>query len=134
MNEITMNETEVEIRAIRSRGAGGQNVNKVSTAIQLRFDINLSSLPGSVKERLLKMNDSRITKEGIIIIKSQEYRSREKNRAVALTRLAELIKKASVRRRKRVATKPSKKAMARRLDTKKRRSNIKTLRGNVKDD
>jgi len=122
---------EIVISAVRSRGAGGQNVNKVATAIHLRFDIRNSSLPEFYKERLLALDDRRITRDGVIVIKAQQYRSQEKNRAAALERLQTLIKRVAVVRKQRVATQPAKSAQQRRLDSKTRRGRDKALRGSV---
>lgn len=122
---------EIQIQAVRSRGAGGQNVNKVATAIHLRFDIRNSSLPEYYKERLLALDDRRITREGVIVIKAQQYRSQEKNRTAALARLQALIKSVAVVRKQRIATQPTKSAQQRRLDSKIRRGKVKSLRGTV---
>lgn len=122
---------EIQIQAVRSRGAGGQNVNKVATAIHLRFDIRNSSLPEYYKERLLALDDRRITREGVIVIKAQQYRSQEKNRTAALARLQALIKSVAVVCKQRVATQPTKSAQQRRLDSKIRRGKVKSLRGTV---
>ena len=129
--EIPLN--EIDITAIRAQGAGGQNVNKTSSAIQLRYDINASSLPDVYKERLLALRDHRITQDGVVVIKAQEYRTQDKNRAAALSRLQQLILSISRPPKKRRPTKPSRGAKQRRLDSKKRRSQIKTLRRSVDD-
>ena len=130
-NTVTLDENEVEISAIRASGSGGQKVNKVAAAIHLRFDIEASSLPDYYKEKLLLLKDKRITKEGIIVIKSQQHRSQEQNRDEALERLVELIKSVNVVQKKRVPTKPTKGSVNRRLNSKKKHSNKKQLRGKV---
>ena len=130
-NTVTLDKNEVEISAIRASGSGGQKVNKVSAAIHLRFDIEDSSLPDYYKEKLLSLKDKRITKEGIIVIKSQQHRSQEQNRDEAQERLVELVKSVNVVQKKRVPTKPTKGSVNRRLNSKKKHSSIKRLRGKV---
>ena len=130
-NTVTLDESEIEISAIRAQGSGGQKVNKVSAAIHLRFDIAASSLPEFYKDRLLSLKDKRITKDGIIVIKSQQHRSQEQNREKALERLTELIKSVNVVQKKRVATKPTKGSVNRRLQSKKKHAGKKRLRGKV---
>lgn len=132
-SSVSIPDDELDFSAIRAQGAGGQNVNKVSSAIHLRFDIRASSLPEFYKERLLALSDSRITKDGIIVIKAQQFRTQEKNRDDALARLKELILAATVVHKKRRPTKPSKSARAKRVDSKTKRGATKALRGKVND-
>lgn len=130
-NTVTLDESEVEFTAIRAQGSGGQKVNKVSAAIHLRFDIAASSLPEFYKEQLFALKDKRITKDFIIVVKSQQHRSQEQNRDEALERLVELIKSVNVVQKKRVATKPTKGAVKRRLQSKKKHAQKKKMRGKV---
>ncbi|MDX1319191.1 MAG: alternative ribosome rescue aminoacyl-tRNA hydrolase ArfB [Oceanospirillum sp.] len=130
-NAVSIPDEELELQAIRAQGAGGQNVNKVSSAIHLRFDIAGSSLPEFYKERLLALKDSRISKEGVLVIKAQQFRTQEKNREDALQRLKTLILDATKVQKTRRPTKPSRNSQKKRMDKKNQRGQIKSLRGKV---
>jgi ribosome-associated protein len=129
--QITIADNEVEIVPIRARGPGGQNVNKVASAVQLRFDIRACSLPDELKRRLLALPDQRISKDGVLVIKAGQFRSQDKNREAALQRLARFIRLAAATRKQRIATRPSRSSREKRLASKNRRGRTKALRGRV---
>ena len=134
-DEIRIPMSEIRMTAVRSQGAGGQNVNKVATAIHLRFDVQASdAIPDRIKQRLRQLSDHRITDDGVIVIKSQAHRSQERNRQAALSRLAELVLSTTRESKRRIKTKLSRKAKQKRLDSKSRRGALKRTRKNIPDD
>ncbi len=130
-NNVALPLDEVEFQAIRAQGAGGQNVNKVSSAIHLRFDVRASSLPDFYKARLLELKDRRLNSDGILVIKAQRFRTREKNRADALNRLRDIIRSAAVTEKARRPTRPTRSSQQKRMDSKTRRGQVKQNRGKV---
>ncbi len=130
-NQVSIPDSEIVLSAIRAQGSGGQKVNKVSTAIHLRFDVRASSLPEFYKQRLLALKDQRLNQDGVLVIKSQQYRSQEKNREVALERLKIIIRQAVVMQKKRKPTKPSRSSQRKRLDSKNKHSRKKDLRRKI---
>jgi len=130
-DQISITPNEIQWQAVRSQGAGGQNVNKVSSAVHLRFDIPASSLPETIKTRLLNLNDKRITKDGVLVIKAQQYRHQEKNYDDALERLADIIRDAARVQKPRRPTRPSRSSVKKRLESKTRHARLKAARGKV---